>query len=272
MRDSKMPLKARVFMIAPGWPVWFLIAASAFFQGTCFSAIGSPFPTDPLKAAYEGDLTAIRDLLAKGADIDARDERGFTMLTYAVSGQQVKTVQFLLAMGASPMADGGAAICAASSFSDPTLLYWLISAGADINSHCSGDLATPLIHACQEDSLSKVTFLLSLGAQVNVENVFGWTPLMLAAQNDADLVALLLSKGANVNQQDKAGKTALMYACMRGRADIVKLLAGVGADEKLTDKEGLTAEQHAARQGFNFIVRLLKAPVSGTELRRQVFP
>lgn len=70
-----------------------------------------------------------------------------------------------------------------------------------------------LRNAITRGDLGTVSALLSAGLDVNVRDIRGPTPLMLAVQEgDVDLVRLLLVKGAGANLQDKKGWTAFVRA------------------------------------------------------------
>ena len=51
-------------------------------------------------AAYGGSLEVVRFLIEKGADINARDDRGETALHSAARGGSLKAVRFLVEKGA----------------------------------------------------------------------------------------------------------------------------------------------------------------------------
>ena len=55
-------------------------------------------------AAHRGDLAALRQALAAGADVDGRDGHGRTPLHVATFARQYKAVQALLQFGADPAA------------------------------------------------------------------------------------------------------------------------------------------------------------------------
>lgn len=57
---------------------------------------------DLREAARRGDLDAIRAALADGADIDSRDEKGWTALMWAASEARGDAVDLLLESGADP--------------------------------------------------------------------------------------------------------------------------------------------------------------------------
>lgn len=52
-----------------------------------------------------------------------------------------------------------------------------------------------------------------MGAEVDVSDAYGWTPLMFAAKTGAsDLIRMFLELNADINQEDKSGNTALLLA------------------------------------------------------------
>jgi ankyrin repeat protein len=72
------------------------------------------------------------------------------------------------------------------------------------------------------------------GADFNISNEFGMTPLMSAAHSgNVELVKLLLKYVRNVNQEDKEGNTALYYAVENNHLEVVKVLHEHGA--KISD-------------------------------------
>jgi ankyrin repeat protein len=69
--------------------------------------------------------------------------------------------------------------------------------------------------------------LIDRGADVNMANQDGWTPLALAVSaRNTDLVRALLSKGADPNAPAGNGQRLLSLASRN--ADIVKLLTEAG--------------------------------------------
>ena len=93
-----------------------------------------------------------------------------------------------------------------------------LSRGADVN--YSQRKTTPLMNACQQDSLPLVSLLLEQpGILVNARNLQGRTALHLALQWVASpaVVRLILScPGVNVEARDKMGVTPLMLATQVG--------------------------------------------------------
>ncbi|GER45535.1 Arf-GAP with GTPase [Striga asiatica] len=98
-----------------------------------------------------------------------------------------------------------------------------------------------------------------VGPQGENENPFvddelrdGCSLLHLACQTaDIGMVELLLQHGANVNVCDSRGQTPLHHSIMRGRIGIAKLLLMRGADPEAIDKEGRTPSQHLAESSID---------------------
>ena len=112
-------------------------------------------------------------------------------------------------------------------------LRTLITSPADANARDEqGD--APLLYAAAVGSLEAMKLLLDKGADVNAQNAFGTTALMIAA-GDIAKVRLLVERGANVNLASKQGRTPLFIAAMSdGSADIVRMLVAKGADRQGT--------------------------------------
>ncbi|KAM4056324.1 ankyrin repeats (3 copies) domain-containing protein [Hirsutella rhossiliensis] len=95
----------------------------------------------------------------------------------------------------------------------------------------SGD--TALLLAAKKGHVGIVRRLLDHGADVNLANNQGLTPLMYAADrnvdNDGTVAKLLLDKGADVNLVSRLGRTALTYAIKSYNDDIAQVFLERGA-------------------------------------------
>ncbi|CAE7578803.1 Osbpl1a [Symbiodinium sp. CCMP2592] len=69
----------------------------------------------------------------------------------------------------------------------------------------------------------------------------------------AAVLRLLLEAGAEVNLANSGGQTPLHLASMKGHRDLVQLLLGIAADVSLVDMKGKTAVQLAGDAGFSDI-------------------
>lgn len=90
-------------------------------------------------------------------------------------------------------------------------------------------------------------FLLQKGANPNLADKEGMTPLLLATQlRFVDGVRTLLAKKARVNDTNKQGETALIRAVQLRDAELVRLLLANGADPDRTDTlAGKSARDYA---------------------------
>lgn len=108
---------------------------------------------------------------------------------------------------------GETALNIAISRSDELWTNFLISRGADPNlQQSNGD--TPLIAAARVGFNAAIELLLARGAKVDLANKMGETPLIVAVQQrELEAVRLLLASGANPDKADSAaGYSARDYA------------------------------------------------------------
>lgn len=88
-----------------------------------------------------------------------------------------------------------------------------------------------LLYATEAGDIRRIRALLAQGADVNVRNAYGWTPLHVAAAGgDVSIVAMLLQHGADVHARSHIGATPLDNAAMRGgKRAVIELLLAHGA-------------------------------------------
>lgn len=131
---------------------------------------------------------------------------------------------------------------------------------------------TPLMVACQCRNEAFVCFLLSKGADVNInaQNAQGKTALIIAcAETQLTIVRHLLFTGPgalgdrrsniDVNLAERDGHTALMYAVCYNSASIVRLLMQVGANASLLSEQGLSAKDMAKSRNYSHLVNLIQS-------------
>ncbi|XP_040338971.1 ankyrin repeat and protein kinase domain-containing protein 1 isoform X2 [Herpailurus yagouaroundi] len=127
---------------------------------------------------------------------------------------------------------------------------------------------TPLLIATQDQQPELCTLLLEHGADANLADEDGWAPLHFAAQNGDDRTArLLLDRGAHVDAQEHEGWTPLHLAAQNNFENVARLLVSRQADPNLHEAEGKTPLHVAAYFGHVSLVKLLAG--QGAELDAQ---
>ncbi len=138
------------------------------------------------------------------------------------------------------------------------LIKKVLEAGANVN--YQDDYGwTALMLASENGYIEAVRALLEAGANVNLQNKKSrYTALMLASRKGhIETVRALLAYGANVNHQDRFGSTALIWASYDGPIEIVRLLLAYGANVNHQDKKGRTALYYAGRGYFEIAIERL---------------
>jgi len=144
--------------------------------------VGCGPSVDIWEAAYEGNIEVVKQHLAAGTDVDAKDKYELTALHWAAAGGQNEIVELLIAKG------------------------------ADVNA-TDGDGDTPLHLAGNSTATKEIAeLLISKGAGVNAMNlsppgrrIGGMTPLDMATLgNRTEIAALLRKHGGKTGEELKA--------------------------------------------------------------------
>src|SRR5437867_370835 len=204
--------------------------------------------TPVMVAARSGAPAVVELLAARGASLNARGARGQTALMWAVAQRHPEVVKVLLAHGADIRArsDSWSEVMAVSPHG-----Y------LEYNRAIPHGNETALMFAARVGDLASARLLVAAGADVNDEDAWGVSAVVLAAHSGfTDVVEFLLDNGANANA-DKAGFTALHEAVMRRDENLVKVLLDHGADANLPVRSW-TPTRRSSRD-FNFSPELTGA-------------
>ena len=131
------------------------------------------------------------------------------------------------------------------------LISLLLGMGCQPTSNpVSGPADEKLLAAASNNGEVGVKDALNAGANPDVHNEFGVTPLMLAALNgNAKITQMLLAAGAKVNLVDQEGWSALMKAVPGVNLVVVELLCQKGADTNTRLPDGT----HVLSKVFNTV-------------------
>ncbi len=104
-------------------------------------------PATLLTAAENGNWAFVKLLAEGGADLQAKDKYGRTVLHYAAGNGHLDTVKWLLEKGADLQAKniyGGTVLHSAAIGGHLDTVKWLVEKGADVNAKTGGSTALSL--------------------------------------------------------------------------------------------------------------------------------
>jgi ankyrin repeat protein len=260
-------------------------------------------------AAREGCLGCAQSLVEGGADLNTTDRDGTTPLLMSLLNSHFDVAAYLIGKGANVNKwdwYGQTPLYAAVDLNTvphggrpdrPPLdltpgvevIQMLLDAGANPNAQLK--LAqpyravgpdrgadsmltigtTPLVRAAKAFDVEAIRLLLEKGADVNLNNNAGYTPVMAASglgsrdhdtrgrfltedvqTQSIEALKVLLKAGADINATDNRGQTPLHGAAFWGWTDVVQFLADNGAKVDARDNQGKTPLDSAmGRAGGN---------------------
>lgn len=101
-------------------------------------------------------------------------------------------------------------------------------------------------------------FLMDHVKDINYKSQEGTALAGLAVRYNRDLVMYLLSKGADPNIADATGSTPLFWAVKSGNQELTELLLEYKAAKSVKDTKGVTAFEYAVQTNNKDIINLLK--------------
>ena len=214
------------------------------------------------QAAGTGDIKQLQSLISSGADVNVKNEYGYTPLHRAAEHGYKAVVELLIANGANVNAKDKAKqtpLHRALRWGQSNVAELLMAKGADVNAK-DRNASTPLHYATSWGHYNIAKLLIATGADVDAKRENGETPLHYAARGGhVNVAELLIANGAGINAKDEDGATPIHVAARRGHTDVVKLLLATGADVNAKTKKGQTALDCAHAAGHADLVELLKA-------------
>ena len=180
----------------------------------------------------ERNVDLIKSLLKAKAPVNACTKNSTTALHFASCGGNSQIVSLLLSSHANANFPNSLGITplmfAAKKRRIENVLELIKNASTNLNT-LSKDNRTALYFAAEACDPLIVKNLLHKGANPNILNINGWSPLMVAsAYGHADTVKELLqqSLGIDLKLQNKNGMTALELAVANDNTAVVEMLIG----------------------------------------------
>lgn len=224
----------------------------------------SPGPTSKDKAASTTALfraikarnvDRMKLAISKGADLEAKNSKGYTPLHAVVrsSGRNVEMLRLLLEAGANPNArDSEGQIPLHHS-----VMHWhlspvklLVSAGSDVNARNNKGMR-PVMVALQMGNTDMFDLMFTHGATISPD-------MMSAYQGDLSRVQSLIKNG-RIQERFEQGLTLLHVAAAGGHTQIVELLLANGLDANSQTQAGQIPLHQAAAGNHMEVAELLFA-------------
>ena len=201
-------------------------------------------------AVKQGKVKAVAALIKIGAQVNNRDAKGMTPLHNAARGG------FESGYGTNEF------VCAKYC----KIIQILLEAGADINALCSRYNNTALHKSCMHAQPMLSLLLLRYGAESDISNAQGDTPLLKAVRWDCNdvVVAMLLCGGANLYTVNSVNNTPFYSAFIPNHTSMVTTIMSYGQNIDFTypDCHGNTCLHYAVNHalvGLGNDIRVLKA-------------
>lgn len=269
----------------PIHPVWVIRVVS---NPNAAVASGTEKGSTPLMVAVGGGhLEIVKLLVAKGADVNAKDNHGLTALDYAATeqtGQDIMKIlwdhgaplvtdaalakmlerfqselraQAVRSMSAGESPDGCRKLIneqlltfQQQGFTTNQLLEARVSAFDAIWDAIDRFVLTQSGPVVTDEARQAVKPFVEFRKELQTDATVQRELLIAAAgKGDTGKIKWLLDNGADVNCRDQSGVTPLMDAAFADWADVVQFLLETGADINLKDHSGWTATMYAAAGG-----------------------
>ncbi len=227
-------------------------------------------------AAGRGNIKAVKEYLAAGADVNAKDWGEWTPLHYAARHGHKEIAELLIDKGADVDAKADNVITpldAAIKYKHTELADLIRKHGGKTGEELAQLAPRISIHAAAiTGNIEAVKKHITARTDVNAKDDYGRTPLHRAAHpnlrigafagkkdvsTQKEIIALLIAEGADVNAKNEDGSTPLYLPAGSGHKEIAELLISKGADVNAKNNWGATPLLLAAIKGHKEIVQLL---------------
>ncbi|XP_059146856.1 ankyrin repeat domain-containing protein 29-like [Physella acuta] len=216
----------------------------------------------------EGHLECVKCLVESGADVDKENNFGETALDIAIynghtecaDALHLKKQNDIFEIGKNTLFNVSCSALLEATFNgEETRLQKILNEGVSTD-----EKNKALLVASALGRLQFLKLLIRNGAEVNVCDTYGVTPLMESAMGDhVDCLSELINHKADLDIQNINGATALMLAAMYGHEKCLKMLIRSKSKLIIQDNDGLSALMHATKQnGLKCVEILLEAKAS----------
>jgi len=223
-------------------------------------------------ALLNKDTVKAQALLDKGAITDLTSNGDKNDLVRAISNKDFKTASMLLAYAHTKGIDVKTflpTLSKAVTTGNSDLINFLISSAREAPDFKDvGEDNYPIAVALLARNIDITRMLLAAGANIDIKDEKGRTPMMLCAEdigNQQDqskdavrsTIGFILDNGANVNAKDQRGQSVIFYAVKQGDTKLIDLLLDHDADINARDNAGETPIFIPAKNGDTDLTKYL---------------
>lgn len=203
-----------------------------------------------IQAVDQGDAQRVRQLLAEEPGLADTRKDGSSLLMMARYQNDDAMADALRSTG-RPLD-----VFEAATFGDTDRLRELLATDPDLATAWSPDGFTALHFSAFFGGEDGARVLLDAGANPDVysRNDFHVAPIHSAAAGQEAVARLLVARGADINVAQRHGWTPLHEAVQNGHAELVDALLAAGADPNATNDDGSSAIDLARKAGHQAIV------------------
>lgn len=184
-------------------------------------------------AVEMGNLNCIKLLVENRADINFEHQGYITPLTRALDLRKQEIFEYLYSLGGR--------VCTRKNFETNCRENKNVSEVVDVkNCNCRCfEGCTPLIWAVRNNCENNISYILSLGPDLNLQDRTGKSALHWACNKGfCDIAEILIENKANINLQDNFGDTPLHLAVRKCCLSTVTKMLEKGADKTIINKDG----------------------------------
>lgn len=204
------------------------------------------------------DAQGVQNSIRAKVNLNARDENGYSPLSYAVEQNNEAIIKMLRESGAVNSIAGKRMLIAIAENNIPAF-HGALDEYGDVN-FADGNGNTPLIVAAAYGHREVVRILIEMKANLEAVDRDGYTALFYAAQeNHTVILEQLIAAKANISRLNRFGFMPIHIAAARGHAGSVSLLIQAGADVNAKAAFGTSAAYWAALNDRREALELLLA-------------
>ncbi|KAK8933583.1 Potassium channel AKT1 [Platanthera zijinensis] len=214
-------------------------------------------------AVIRGDDMLLHQLLRRGLDPSESDNKGHTALHLAASKGNENCVLLLLDYGADPNCRdslGSVPLWEAILGRHEPVIRLLIENGADLS---KGDMAQYACTAAEQNSIELLKDIVNYGCDVTLPRSDGNTALHLAVcEGNLEIVNFLLEQGADIDKQDIHGWSPWGLAEQQGHEEIISLfrMKKAGTNESSLDPPKEHCPSAEPKSSTRFLGRFRSEP------------